>query len=62
MAKEVLNHVCPYCESTFKLSYDANELTSLPKFCPCCGEESIAEEMDDQEVDFSPYEEEEPRL
>lgn len=64
MSKEILNHVCSYCESPFKLTWETEDVTSLPKFCPMCGEESIAEEADDsdQEVDFGTYEEEDPQL
>lgn len=64
MSKEIINHICSYCESGFKLSYDDGEITSLPKFCPFCGEETLAAitEDDQGEVDFSPYEEEEPQL
>lgn len=60
MSKEVINHICKYCESDFKLTYETDNVTSLHKFCPFCGEESLAEE-DDQEIDMS-YEEQEPEL
>jgi hypothetical protein len=64
MSKEVINHVCSYCESPFKLSYDSDDVTSLPKFCPMCGEETLAELIDDDqgEVDFGTYEDEDPVL
>jgi RNA polymerase subunit RPABC4/transcription elongation factor Spt4 len=62
MSKEVINHICRYCESSFKLTYDTDEVTSLPKFCPMCASESIAEEMEDQEVDFNPDYNDDPVL
>ena len=64
MSKEIINHVCSYCESPFKLYFDTDEVTSLPKFCPMCGEETLAEVIDDEqgEVDFGTYEEEDPVL
>lgn len=64
MSKEIINHVCRHCESSFKLSYDPDEVTSLPKFCPFCEEETLAELIEDDqgEVDFGTYEEEDPQL
>jgi len=47
MSKEVLNHVCSYCESVFRLSYDTDDITSLAKFCPFCSEESVAAQSED---------------
>jgi DNA replicative helicase MCM subunit Mcm2 (Cdc46/Mcm family) len=55
MSKEVINHLCSYCESDFKLTYDDENVTSLPKFCPFCGEETLAEDEDDQEVTLDNY-------
>ncbi len=52
MSKEVINHVCRYCESEFKLSYDPNNVSGFPKFCPFCGEESLAEELEDSDINL----------
>lgn len=54
--KEVINHVCSYCETPFKLVFDSEEIGSQPKFCPFCSEETLAEEPeedfdDEQELD-----------
>ncbi len=64
MSKEVINHVCSYCESPFKLSFDTDEVTSLPKFCPMCGNETLAEldEPEEQEIWLGQYEDDEPEL
>jgi len=63
MSKEVINHICSYCESEFKLSFDSDRITSFPKFCPFCCDEDLANETEDeQEVDFGTYEEEDPQL
>lgn len=52
MSKEVINHVCRYCESEFKLSYDPNNVSGFPKFCSFCGEESLAEELEDSDINL----------
>lgn len=59
MSKEVINHLCSYCESEFKLTYDDENVTSLPKFCPFCGEETLAgEDEDEQKVSLNDYDDE----
>jgi hypothetical protein len=45
--KEKLNKICKTCESSYKLLYDDDEVQSLPKFCPFCGEEDYDDELDE---------------
>ena len=52
MSREILNHTCEYCESSFKLSYDDNDISSLPKFCPFCGEETFTSKDEDMELEL----------
>lgn len=49
MSKEVNNKICTFCESQYKISYDLEEVSGMPKFCSFCGES--------WEEDDSPYEE-----
>ena len=59
MSKEVINHLCGNCESEFKLTYHTENVTSLPKFCPFCNEETLAvDEDDEQEVSLNDYDDE----
>lgn len=37
-SKSVETKICSFCESQFKLSYDAEEVSGYPKFCPFCSE------------------------
>lgn len=48
MSKEIEKKTCGYCESTYKILYDFEETTGLPRYCPYCGEECY----DDKEMDF----------
>lgn len=43
MAKEVENNICTFCESQYKLSYDAEASSGKPKFCPFCASENYEE-------------------
>ena len=49
---EKITHTCSYCESTFKLVYEEDEITSQPKFCSFCGEETLAEIIEDTDLDY----------
>jgi hypothetical protein len=58
MSKEIENIDCSWCESSYKIIYERDKVTSLLKFCAVCGEE-IHEE--DQELDYD-EDEDEPEL
>lgn len=45
--KEKLTKICKTCESSYKLLYNDEEVNSLPKFCPFCGEEDYDEDDED---------------
>lgn len=51
MPKEVEKHTCVHCESTYKLLYDFNSTTGLPRFCPFCGEDTYDEDFVSEEND-----------
>lgn len=39
MSKEVEKIVCSYCESEYKILYEPESTSGLPKFCSFCSEE-----------------------
>jgi len=45
--KEIVKKQCKTCDSEYKLIYSQDEVQSLPKFCPFCGEEDYD---DDEEL------------
>lgn len=38
MSKEIEYKICTFCESQYKISYNAEKVSGLPKFCTFCGE------------------------
>ena len=51
MSKEIETKECNFCESIYKLSYDLNNTSGHPKFCPFCGEEAYDDEEKFDEED-----------
>ena len=47
MSKEVEHNNCSFCESVYKLSYNLQETSGHPKFCPFCGTEVYEDEEDE---------------
>lgn len=52
MSRETINHLCEYCESQYKIIYDDADVSSLPKFCIFCNEETFSGKDDDLELDL----------
>ena len=52
MSKEIENKECNFCESNYKLSFDLNDTSGHPKFCPFCGEEAYDDEDFEDEDDI----------
>lgn len=40
---------CYECEATFRLTFDMDTNFYKPKFCPCCGSDSIEYAIEEQE-------------
>lgn len=51
MSKEVENKLCYFCESEYKLSYNADDVSGNPKFCPFCGEENYDQDLEEDELE-----------
>lgn len=49
MSKEIENKVCRFCESQYKLSYDAEETSGYSKYCPFCSEMFNDDDDDDED-------------
>ena len=49
MSKEVENNTCYMCESVYKLTYESNDVTSLPKFCPYCGSDAYDDSVEEDD-------------
>lgn len=50
MSKEIDDITCGECESDFRLIYQPNDVSGLPKFCPFCGADIYNEDEKDDEV------------
>ena len=48
MSKEIEDLTCQECASDFRLIYNSNETSGLPKFCPFCGADIYNEEVEDE--------------
>lgn len=51
MTREVKNHTCLHCESSYKLMFDLNATSGFPRFCCFCGEETYNEDLVPEEDD-----------
>jgi hypothetical protein len=52
MSKEILKVDCRYCESAYKLIYDASETSGHPKVCSFCGSDlDMEDDYDEDEED-----------
>ena len=40
---------CYECEATFRLTFDMDTHFYKPKYCPCCGSDSIEYAIEEQE-------------
>jgi len=48
MSKELENHICEFCESSYSIRYETNTSSGYSKFCPFCGNEHT-EKGDDKD-------------
>ena len=51
MSKEVQKKICTFCESEYKLSYNLDNTSGHPKFCPFCGSDAYDEPEDEIDRD-----------
>lgn len=51
MKKEVENKLCGFCESEYKLSYTAEDVSGFPKFCPFCGSETEEDYEENEDME-----------
>jgi hypothetical protein len=49
MSREVEKVFCQCCESEYKILYEPEKTSGLPKFCPFCCDEVFNQDSNDQE-------------